>query len=75
MLRPHLRSRLVSAVLADGVRCRTLSCKERCGRMIANLVKSTCTSTTPQLSERAGSDACLQSLHSKFDLSKLSAGV
>ena len=59
MLRPHLGSRLVSTVLAYGVRCRTLSCEERCGRMIANPVKSTYTSTTPQLSERAGGDACL----------------
>ena len=41
------------------VRCRTLSCEERCGRMIANPVKATCISTTPQLSERAGGDACL----------------
>ena len=58
MLRPHLGSRLVSAMLTYGVRCRTLlSCEERCGRMIANPVKSTCTSTTPQLSERAGGDA------------------
>ena len=59
MLRPHLGSRLVSAMLTYWVRCRTLSCEERCGRMIANPVKSTCTSTTPQLSERAGGDACL----------------
>ena len=36
MLRPHLGSRLVSALLPYGVRCRTLSCEERCGRMIAN---------------------------------------
>ena len=58
MLRPHLGSRLVSTLLvAYGVRCRALSCEERCGRMIANPVKSTCTSTTPQLSERAGADA------------------
>ena len=55
MLRPHLGSRLVSAVLTNGVSCRTLSCKVRCGHMIANPVKS----TTPQLSERAGGDACL----------------
>ena len=59
MLRPHLGSRLVSAMLTYGVRCRAPSCEERCGRMIANPVKSTCTSTTPQLSERAGADACL----------------
>ena len=57
MLRPHLESRLVSAMLAYGAHCRALSCEERCGRMIANPVKSTCTSTTPQLSERAGADA------------------
>ena len=58
MLRPHLGSRLASTLLARGVRSRTLSCEERCGRMIANPVKSTCTSVTPQLSERAGVDAC-----------------
>ena len=40
---------------------------------IANPVKSTCTSTTPLLSERAGGDACLSSLHSKIDPSKLDA--
>ena len=33
MLRPHLGSRLVSTLLAYGVRCRTLSCVERCGRI------------------------------------------
>ena len=71
MLRPNLGSRLVSAMLTYGVRCRTLFCEERCGRMIANPVKSPCTSTTPQLSERAGGDACLVSLHSKIDPSKL----
>ena len=59
MLCPHLGSRLASLLLTYGVRWRTLSCEERCGRMIANPVKSTCTSTTPQLSERAGADACL----------------
>ena len=59
MLRPHLGSRLVSTLLACGVRCRTLPCEERCGRTIANPVKSTCPSTIPQLSERAGADACL----------------
>ena len=32
-----------------GIHCRTLSCEEWCGRMLANPVKSTCTSTTPQL--------------------------
>ena len=57
MLRPHFGSRLVSTSLAYGVRCRTLSCEERCGRMIANPVKSPCASTTPQLSERAVADA------------------
>ena len=59
MLHPHLGSRPVSAPLTFGVRCCTLSGEERCGRMIANPVKSTCTSSTPQLSERAGADACL----------------
>ena len=59
MLRPHLGSRLVSAPLTFGVHCSTLSGEERCGCMNANPVKSTCTSTTPQLSERAGADACL----------------
>ena len=54
MLRPHLGSKLFRAMLIYGVRCRTLSCEERYGRMIASPVKSTCTSTTPQLSERAG---------------------
>ena len=59
MLRPHLESSLVSALLTYGVRRHTLSYEERCGRMIANPVKSTCTSTTPLLSERAGGDAYL----------------
>ena len=45
------------------------------GRMIANSVKSTCTSTTPRLWVRAGDDACLSSLHSKIDPSKLAAGA
>ena len=75
MLRPHLGSGLVSTLLAYGVRWRTLSSEERCGRMIANPVKSTRTSTTPQLSERTGADACLQSVHSKIDPSKLAAGA
>ena len=57
MHRPHLGSRLVSAMLTYGVRCRALSCEERCGRMIANPVKSNRTSTTPQLSERVDADA------------------
>ena len=56
MLRPHL----VSAPPTFGAHRRTLSAGEkRCGRMIANPVKSTCTSITSQLSERAGADACL----------------
>ena len=56
MLRPHLGSRLVSAPLTFGVHCRTLSGEERCGRMIANPVKSTsCT----QLPERMGADESL----------------
>ena len=36
-------------------------------------MKSTCTSTTPQLSERAGAGACLSTLHSKIDPSELAA--
>ena len=56
-LRLHHGSRLVKAMLTFGVRCRTLSCEERCGRMIANPVKSTGTSTTPQLSACEGGDA------------------
>ena len=63
MIRPHFGSRLVSARLTFGVHCCTLSREERCGRR-TNPVKSTCTSTTPQLSERAGTDAC-STLHSK----------
>ena len=59
MLRPHLGSRLIKAMLTYGVRWRALSYEELCGRMIANPVKSTCTSTTPQLSERADADACI----------------
>ena len=49
MLRLQLGSRLVSAPLTFGVPYRTLSGEERCGRMIANPVKLTCTSTTPLL--------------------------
>ena len=49
MLRPHLGSRLVKALLTFGVHCRTLSGEGRCGRMIANPVKSTCASVTPQI--------------------------
>ena len=36
-------------------------------------MKLTCTSTTPQLSERADADACLSTLHSKIDPSELAA--
>ena len=36
-------------------------------------MKSTCTSTSPQLSECAGADACLSTLHSKIDPSELAA--
>ena len=59
MLRPHLGSRVVSAPLTFGVHCPTLPGEERCGRMIANPVTLAYTSTTPQLSVRAGADACL----------------
>ena len=72
MIRPHLGSILVSARLTFGVHCCTLSREERCGRR-TKPVKSTCTSTTPQLSERAGADACLSTLHSKIDPSELAA--
>ena len=34
MLRPLLGSRLVSSMLTYGVRRRTLSCEERCGRSL-----------------------------------------
>ena len=34
MLRPHLGSRLVSALLTHGVRRRALSSEERCGRRL-----------------------------------------
>ena len=34
ILRPHLGSRLVSALLPYGVRRRTLSCEERCRRRL-----------------------------------------
>ena len=34
MLRPHLGSRLVGALLTYGVRRRALSCEERCGRRL-----------------------------------------
>ena len=72
MIRPHLGSRLLSARLTFRVHCCTLSREERCARR-TNPVKSTCTSTTPQLSERAGADACLSTLHSKIDPSELAA--
>ena len=49
-----------------------VSREERCGRR-TNPVKSTCTSTTPQLSERAGADACISTVHSKIDSSELAA--
>ena len=73
MIRPHLGSRLVSARLTFGVHCCTLPRKERCGRR-TNPVKSTGVElTTPQLSERAGADGCLSTLHSKIDPSELAA--
>ena len=73
MIRPHLGSRLVSDRLTFGVHKCTLPREERCGRR-TNPVKSTCTSTTPQLSERAGADdACLSTLHIKTDPSELAA--
>ena len=59
MIHPHLGSRLVSVRLAFRVHCCTLSREERCARR-TNPVKSTCTSTTPQLSERAGADCAFQ---------------
>ena len=52
MLRSHLGSRLVSTLLAHGVRCRTLSCEERCGRMIANPVISLHIDHSPALGAR-----------------------
>ena len=52
MIRTKLGSRLFGARLTFGVHCCTLTREERCGRR-TNLVKSTRTSTTPQLSERA----------------------
>ena len=67
MIRPHLRSRLTF-----GVHCCTLPREERCGRR-TNPVKSTCTSTTHQLSERAGADECLSTLYCKIDPSELAA--
>ena len=72
VIRPHLGSRLVSVRLTFGVHSCTLSREERCGRR-TNPMKSTCTSTTPQLSERAGADACLSTLYSKIDPSELAA--
>ena len=38
-----------------------------------NPVKSACTSTTHKLSERAGVDTCVSTLHSKIDCSELAA--
>ena len=72
MIRPLLGSRLVSARLTLKVYCFTLPRQERCGRRTSP-VKSTCTSTTPQLSERADADVCLSTLHSKIDPSELAA--
>ena len=72
MIRPHLGSRLVSVRLTFGVHCCTLLREERCARR-TNPVKSTCTSTTPQLSECADADACLSTLHSKIVPSELAA--
>ena len=42
MLRLHLGSRLLNALLTYGVLRRILSCEERCGRTIANPIQSTC---------------------------------
>ena len=75
MLHPHLGSRLVSAPPTCRMHCSTLSDEERCGRTIANRLKSICTLTTPPLSERAGAEAYLKSLHGKTDPSKLAVGV
>ena len=72
VIRLHLGSRLVSARQTFGVHNCTMSREERCGCR-TNPVKSTCTSTTPQLLERAGADACLSTLHSKIDPSELAA--
>ena len=72
MIRPHLGSRLVSVRLTFGVHYCTLPREERCARR-TNPVKSTCTSTTPQLAERAGADPCVSTLHSKIDPSELAA--
>ena len=57
-------SHLFSARLTYGVNCCNMPREERCRRR-TNPVKSTCTSTTHQLSERVGADACLSTLHSK----------
>ena len=72
MIRLHLGSKLVGARLTFGVCCLTLPHEERCGRRTYP-VKSTWTSATPQLSERAGADACLSTSHSKIDHSELAA--
>ena len=66
MIHPLFASRLVSVRLTLGIRDCTLSREERRARR-TNLVKSTCTSTTSQLSERVGADACLSMQHSKID--------
>ena len=44
---------VINTVLTYGVRCLTLSCEERCGRMIANPVKSACRSTTARMIPRS----------------------
>ena len=67
MIRPHLGSRLVGATnLTFGGHSCTLPREERCGRR-TNPVKLTCTSTTPQLSERADADPYLSTLHNEID--------
>ena len=68
MLRPPTKIKTGrSARLYYGIRWRTLLFEERCRRMITNPAKSTCASTTPQLSECSGVDACLIVLHSKLN--------
>ena len=57
-----------------GVHCCTLPREERCARR-TNPVRSTCTSTTPQVSEYAGADAYFSVLYSKIDPSELVAKV
>ena len=58
MIRPHLGSRLVGAKMTLEVHCCIPSPEERCGRR-TNPLKSTCTSTTPKLSEHAVADPCV----------------